>query len=278
MGIIDGIGKGFVGDLITEGLRFWGEHEEAKNTRDAQAGVDERNAALQREFAQMGIQWKVEDAKKAGIHPLAALGATTQGASPSFQMSGAMPHPGQNISRAIRSTQNAQERLEGELRLENMRLQNTLLTKQILEASSRPGNPPMPTAGTDNFIDGQGDSGTMLVVPSKRVAHAPGRPAQEAGARPDVSFSRSDTGLVPVIPEGLSESMEDDMVGKILWRIRNQVMPNFTGEGAPPTSQLPQGADRWRWDHVRQQWYPAKYDGLDRLIQRARKWDSKFRR
>lgn len=32
------------------------------------------NEALQREFAQMGIRWKVEDAEAAGLHPLYALG------------------------------------------------------------------------------------------------------------------------------------------------------------------------------------------------------------
>jgi len=34
-------------------------------------------ADLQRQFAQNAIQWRVEDAKKAGIHPLYALGANT---------------------------------------------------------------------------------------------------------------------------------------------------------------------------------------------------------
>lgn len=33
------------------------------------------NIKLQKQFAQTGIQWKVADAKKAGIHPVYALGA-----------------------------------------------------------------------------------------------------------------------------------------------------------------------------------------------------------
>lgn len=36
----------------------------------------------QKQFAKNGIQWRVEDAKKAGIHPLAALGASTSNYSP----------------------------------------------------------------------------------------------------------------------------------------------------------------------------------------------------
>lgn len=45
--------------------------------------INRDNANLQREFAQNSIQWRVEDAKRAGIHPLAALGASGYSASPS---------------------------------------------------------------------------------------------------------------------------------------------------------------------------------------------------
>lgn len=42
----------------------------------------EANIQQQREFAQKGIRWRVSDAKKAGIHPLFALGANTASFSP----------------------------------------------------------------------------------------------------------------------------------------------------------------------------------------------------
>lgn len=237
-----------------------GQKEGNKN-RHQQDQANQLNYDMQKEFAQMGIRWKVEDALAAGIHPLAALGASTSGASPSFQvgtpdnsMSNAVSRAGQNLSRAVNATRSPQERIEQQLRLENMGLQNDLLRQQ---RDNQPKNPPLPTAGTDNFIGGQGDSGVMLVKPSTRISHAPGRPAQEAGARPDVSYSRTDTGLVPVIPEGLSESMEDDMIGKLMWRIRNQVAPNFGLGGSPPNSQAPHG-HVWRWDKFRQEWTPVQ--------------------
>lgn len=247
-------GIGLIGDLLS-----------GKENREAARRANDQNDALQREFAQMGIRWKVEDARAAGIHPLIALGAQGYSASPSHitESAGrgnALSNFGQNISRSVRATMTDQERLENTLRLENMRLNNDLLIKQL---NNQPTNPPMPTGGTDNFVPGQGDSGTMLVVPAKRTSHAPGRPAQEAGARPDVSYSRTDTGLVPVIPEGLSESMEDDLVGQLLWRIRNQVMPNITGSSKPPKSQLPPGKNRWRWHRFKQQWEPTS-DKKDR--------------
>lgn len=257
---------------VSGGFNFIGgeldrQHQERMASRERRAmdAANAANAAMQKEFAQMGIQWKVEDARKAGIHPLAALGASTTGFSPSFSFpaSSSSRHPqsdtframGQDFSRAISATMTPQQRLEERERLENMELQNELLRKQI-DNISRPGNPPLPSGGTDNFMGGQGDSGVMLVKPAERTAHAPGRPSQEMGARPDVSYSRTDTGLTPVIPQGLSESMEDDIVGKLLWRMRNQILPNFGASGRPPLNQLPEGARRWRWSHTGQEWRP----------------------
>lgn len=42
----------------------------------------ESNNALQKEFAQHGVAWKVKDAQEAGVHPLFALGGNTQGYTP----------------------------------------------------------------------------------------------------------------------------------------------------------------------------------------------------
>lgn len=45
--------------------------------RDSLEDQAYQNTQLQREFAQKGIQWKTADAKKAGLHPLYAMGAST---------------------------------------------------------------------------------------------------------------------------------------------------------------------------------------------------------
>lgn len=45
----------------------------------------EKNAKEQRRFARNGITWKVKDAKRAGVHPLFALGAQTASFTPSYQ-------------------------------------------------------------------------------------------------------------------------------------------------------------------------------------------------
>lgn len=51
----------------------------------AQERMNEANLNAQREFAQHGIRWKVEDAKAAGLHPLFGAGLTGASFSPSFQ-------------------------------------------------------------------------------------------------------------------------------------------------------------------------------------------------
>lgn len=58
--------------------------EAAKLNIAAQKEANAQNYAMQKEFAQHGIQWKAADARLAGLHPLAALGAQTTAASPSY--------------------------------------------------------------------------------------------------------------------------------------------------------------------------------------------------
>lgn len=58
----------------------------AKTSADAQRDTNKANLEMNKQFAKDSIQWKVEDAKKAGIHPLYALGASTN--APTFAMKG----------------------------------------------------------------------------------------------------------------------------------------------------------------------------------------------
>lgn len=243
--------------------------EAARDTMKSNEAMFGANQEMQREFAKHGLRWKVEDAKAAGLHPLAALGAQTtsfspitMGQSPDFSMANAVSQSGQDISRAIAATSTQEERQMRAYQVENARLEvegkaldNSIRASQLQKMNGM--SPAFP--GSDNFIPGQGNSGLVREKPLERTVSAPGRPAQEAGWRPDVSYSRTDTGLTPMVPQGLSESLEDDILGKIMWRIRNQVVPNFTGRGAPPRSMLPKGADYWSWSRFDQEWQPKRY-------------------
>lgn len=86
----------------------------------AQKQINAQNLAMQKEFAQNSIQWRTADAKKAGIHPLYALGANGASYTPqSFDSSG-YQQMGQGISDAMNG-----------LALAGQKLQNDLLASQV---------------------------------------------------------------------------------------------------------------------------------------------------
>lgn len=83
---------------------------------DSASRTQQFNYDAQKEFAQNGIRWKVEDAKKAGIHPLYALGASTSSFSPvqgyggDYGVGDALSSFGQGIDRAVQAKMTKEER------------------------------------------------------------------------------------------------------------------------------------------------------------------------
>lgn len=74
---------------------IWAANEASKSRKS----TNKSNVAMNYDFAQNSIQWKTEDAKKAGIHPLYAMGASTM--NPSFSVQG-----GNEMGEAIRDIAN----------------------------------------------------------------------------------------------------------------------------------------------------------------------------
>lgn len=131
--------------------------------KSATEKANEANIALQKQFAKEGIQWKVEDAKKAGVHPLYALGATTHSFAPSVvgdtSLATGLSNAGQDISRALDATAPASRKIsaynatvEG-LNVERMSLENELLRSQIFRSRQAGGSPGIPT-GPDINVAG----------------------------------------------------------------------------------------------------------------------------
>lgn len=267
------IAKGWqeAGAGIETGLRGMGHNNLADKLwgkRGVTVNPDnfDKNAQLQREFAQNSIRWKVNDAKSAGIHPVYALGASGTSFSPMYSVGSTemaddnrwLAEAGQSIAGAIGRTATTEQKQMQALALENAQLDNEMKKVELMRMKA--GTPGIQSE-SGNFMPGQGDSGGGLVTvkPAERTVSAPGRPAQEAGWKPDVGYARTDTGLVPVVPEGLSESMEDDIIGKAMWRWRNQVVPNVDPLAVtPPRSMLPKGYNSWQWSVLQQEWQPSK--------------------
>lgn len=148
-----------LGSIISAGANLLGGLMGKNSADSAQRSNEEmnaRNIRLQREFAQNGIRWKVDDARAAGIHPLYALGAPTVsyqpasvGAVADTSMANAMANMGQDLSRAINTTRTSEERDQAfadtvqALTIQKMGLENELLGSQIAKLRQT-SNPPMP--------------------------------------------------------------------------------------------------------------------------------------
>lgn len=166
MAIIDAIGN-----VISAGLGYFGARKDA----EIQEKMAEKNIALQREFAQTGVQWKVEDAKKAGIHPLYALGAQTHSFSPvsvGSDYGTAFARAGQDLSRAMHNTRSAFQREDAysstlkALQLERGKLENDVLKADLASKLARlnqQSGPPIPSSGVSS------DGITKTDVPTIKV-------------------------------------------------------------------------------------------------------------
>lgn len=156
----------FLGNLVSGGLNYL----TGRRAQDLEQQRNAENIALQKQFAQQGIQWKVADARAAGVHPMFALGANTVSFAP--QSLGdvgteAMSRAGQDIGRAISSTQSLSTREKNytaaaqALALEKGGLENELLKSQILR-EKRALMPGGPAAAVSQLVPGQASS---VVVP-----------------------------------------------------------------------------------------------------------------
>lgn len=236
--------------------------------QSASAQASAQNYAAQKEFAQNGIRWRVADAKAAGLHPLAALGAQTPSYTPSALvgdtswMGDAAQSLGQGIGRAAEAKMTARERARERavadqsiaLSMETKRLQNEYLQTQIsaqkqdmalqlarsaaMAVRTQQAVPGMPSIGGDGtVIAGQAQAyptGRTSVETSKVPTSLRGDPSTQAGMPPDTRTHASSGGaLRSVYP---TEQMGDILdatwpLGMAQWYFRNQLLPylgNFT--------------------------------------------------
>lgn len=230
-----------LGSIIGAASSLLGGWLSGKKAEDAA----DKQAQLQKQFAQSGIQWKVRDAKKAGIHPLYALGANTTSYQPVSVGGGGLgegiANAGQDIGRAINATSPATTRLAGfqsallSAQVEGAQLDNDIKRAELASRAARlsqgGGNPAMPTDGNQNWlIPGQGvlPTGNQIEFDErvKRNPSDPAAPHQEGFAIPDVGYTRNDGGgLSPVMSEQLADRIEEDLFGKMSWHLRNNVIP-----------------------------------------------------
>lgn len=233
-----------------------GASKAADKNAAAQAEAGDKNAALQREFAQSGVQWRVKDARAAGISPLAALGAQLHQASPSYVGANydieaqAAANMGQDFSRAVNAAATPTGRVTAfnktvqDLTVTRMGLENQLLASQIARVDQAGMGPAMPSAEQRYVVDGQGptaiaENPLIQDIPLKRVNVDPDRFWQEPGPVSDIGHSRTRTGYAPMMSTDAKERLEEDMLGGLAWNLRNRVMPSLGGNYSEPHKAPP---------------------------------------
>lgn len=217
-----------------------------------------RNMAKQEEFAKMGIQWKVQDAIAAGLHPLYALGGGANyspssvigasssgfGSAPVPQVSAALrsgrssasswASAGQDLTRAIMASESKEARAMSQtmsaLSLERAGLENDLLRAQIAKTNGSQLGPGMPGAPqAPPFVQDQ---------PLKVTVSAPANAGQEPGGIPGLGYDVSEHGgtkyYYPVPSKDVKERIEDMHGPEFMWALRNNYLPSVGLYRSPP--------------------------------------------
>lgn len=259
-------------------------------TNKTQLKMNAKNIALQKEFARSGIQWKVRDAIKAGIHPLAALGAQTisfapqavgldtpvaqafQAQAPGGDESGVNPLPdlgamGQNIGSALMAASPIQAQMEavqlalGAAQVEGAGLDNDIKRAELaslLGRSSTSHAPGVPLAVPNDEFGGVSGDHIRYTQPTvdyktRRDVADPRRASNVVGHGPSVAFVKTSTGgFEPVMPPELAESYESDWIGSLGWQLKNRLLPNLVRMPPPNVGQKP--GDVVRWNSLAQEW------------------------
>lgn len=268
-------------------LAQWNADMQAATNRENMAftrEMDTLNYERQLDAAKNSIQWKVADAKAAGLHPLYAMGSSGINIAPSSlvgtsvspsveapstsrsSMGGALNEMGQNISRAIMSMETREERQERAklhaytdasraLSLENQALENDYLRSNIARLQREQVGPPAPSA----HMGGGVASPRVQPVPAQPVINSPYDNSREAGNITDRSYSRGVDGRLYATPSAdVKQRIEDNVVQESLWNWRNLVVPFFSKNNKVPSTKefpLPKG-QAWGYDRWSQSYRP----------------------
>jgi len=195
-----------------------------------------KDRQLQRKFAKQGIQWRVRDAQKAGIHPLYAMGANLPTYSPSpvaiggqSKLGQSLANAGQDIGRAVAAGQNSQQR---ELALENARLNNRYLEASIakLTRESQTGPAMQDASASPGGIPGQpsfeGRHPGYSIVSRQIEASAASDPSRAAGTVPAWGLTKNMDGSLSIVPgKDLKDLLEDSFPLEVRWMYEHIAKP-----------------------------------------------------
>ena len=192
------------------------------------------------------IQWRVEDAQKAGVNPIYALGSPVMApmADVGSPLANGISNMGQDLGRAADAVSSQSMRLDDFtrsmqlLQLQRAGLENDVLKQQL--ASSKlatmrqaGGLPPRPASG-DNILPGQGNSPLVKQVPQEVTSTRPGIPNTEPASIPELGFGNTGTGYAPIPSRDYADRQMDGIAQEMSWVLRNQILPSLGYDFRPP--------------------------------------------
>lgn len=210
-GIMDMVAQKQTND-VNQGIANQANQTTLQNNA-AQLAFAREQMAMEEEFAKNGLSWRIADAAKSGISPLAAIGASGTGyspvsyvpggpttipqqASPLTGLSAGFRDMGQNLSRALSATKTPEQRTADALALDRASKENELLDLQIANARlnvAKSASPGIPLAYTSAL----NRDGTVSVVPTEESAR----------------------------------SSHGQFLGPLKWSLDNQLIPSFQDFG-----------------------------------------------
>lgn len=231
------------------------------------------NTAMQKEFAQQGVRWRVEDAKAAGVHPLFALGAQVPSFSPVLDVGSNrlsdLAASGQDLSRALAATQTRHDREQSALaaaQLARTEAETQLVQAQIAKLNSGQVGPPLPLK--ESVMIGPGESAPVIPVQREPLELAPferGNTSKEVGSLSDYTFVRQADGGLRIVPSrDIKQRIEDTAIPELLWALNNNLLPNLESAYFYPQED-PGPGRKWQWSFRRQAFYSVPMKGADAM-------------
>ncbi len=217
----------------------------------------QRQEDLQREFAQNSIQWRVNDAKKAGIHPVAALGSQGISYNPSYV--GGDNFGGSQASISYEPEKKVDEKTQAyndKVNELNLRMQEantreaeanaTLAERSLLPKSQNIGGVLFGASQTKGALTNQtgvGHSASPTAMPGQASIN----PYGVAEVNNAVNFTKNIDGSLSLMPsQDVQDLVSESMLERLRWygsqystdpKIRAGVMDSLLGKD----KEIPKG-------------------------------------
>lgn len=268
--LLGGIGQaaGGIGGLFNQGSSRVDNSSFYQNWRNDDMAFAREQFNYQKQLAESGIRMRVADAKAAGLHPLAALGASGTsitpisvgggysvdhgGSSRGSDIGSSLANMGQGIGRAVAATQSKEERMQSayEMTVQRQQIASNDLDLQIKAAQL--------SRLTQQVGPGMHPAAAGHVMKPNEVT--PSNPDGFSASGPATAGTQFATGpdgsRYATAPQGVN--MDDaGSPGWLPFMYENHLLPfirmatgyNKGGQdpAAPPLSQLPPGATGWHF-------------------------------